>query len=63
MFQCTYAKPHVGDSVVPGGFRCTDLNTLGRQGADLFACFYPNHKDGSPIGKKASVLQRRGMGS
>ena len=43
MFQCTYATPQVGDSVVPGGFRYTDLNTLGRQGADLFACFYPNH--------------------
>ena len=43
LFQCTYAKSHGGDSVVPGRYRCTDLNTLCRQGADLFALFYPNH--------------------
>ena len=43
LFQCTYAKSHGGDSVVPGRYRCTDLNTLCRQGADLFARFYPNH--------------------
>ena len=43
LFQCTYAESHGGDSVVPGRYRCTDLNTLCRQGADLFADFYPNH--------------------